>query len=131
MAQHHTVSEPVVSARDDLIDAYFERVDAETFDRFTDVFDPDVDFYPLGEPVSGVDALIDWYESSVSLSDMTHETGRRLHHPAATVVQGRLHARVSGETELEGRFIDVFEFDDETDAITSLAIYIGLQPHID
>lgn len=130
MVHETALSDADAAARDGLIEAYFRRVDDESFEELRDVFAPDVEFLPLGDPLTGVDAMIEWYQEQVTLTNMTHDVDRVLHHPSATVVEGFLDADLPGEKRLEGRFADTFEFDDETETITHLAIYIGLQPHV-
>lgn len=118
------------AAREALIDAYFEAVDAEAYGSFRDVIADDVEFLPLGDSLQGLDAMIAWYRGEVTLTDMHHDIDRVLHSPEATVVQGHLDADLRDGRRLEGRFVDVFEFDDRAASITYLAIYIALQPHI-
>lgn len=118
------------AAREALIGAYFGAVDAEDYGSFGEVFTDDVEFLPLGDSPQGLDAMVAWYRGEVTLTDMRHDVDRVIHSQDATVVQGHLDADLQDGRRLEGRFADVFEFDEREASITYLAIYIALQPHI-
>lgn len=109
--------------RDTLIDHYFELVDAESYDRFGEVFHDDIAFYGPGAELKGLKATIDWYENRLTVEDPTHDVTRRVHGDTASVCEGWLTGYVPGEGPLEGGFVDVLEFDDEASEITRFAIY--------
>ena len=102
------------SARDDAIDAFFEAMDAENPDVVRPSLADGFVYDSLSGEFEGVAGLDEYLSNVRSISDVAHETTRRVHDGGASVVEGVATGRKDGEP-FEARFCNVFEFRFEGD----------------
>jgi ketosteroid isomerase-like protein len=117
-------------ARNELIDDYLEAVDAEEFERYREMFAEDVTYAAMGQTIEGIDAMIEWYENSLVLSDMFHDYPNRIHDETGSVAFGEFGGTVPGGEEMSARAIDLFEFDEDNTEITKMVVYTALPPQM-
>lgn len=108
--------------RNALIDAYFDAFDAEDVEIARHALAADVVFESLGGDFEGVDGVQTYMEEVRGFSNTTHDVTLRVHDEAASVAEGT----VTGESE-DGStavgFCVAFEFDDDDERITRIAVY--------
>lgn len=113
------------ATRERLIATYFDAIDAETYDRLTDVFTNDTQYlHPNHDPVTGVESLIRSVDDVRRTYDSTHTVDRTIHGADATVCEGTVAGEMPGEGYFEGGFVDVFEFDDDAEKISYTKVYV-------
>lgn len=109
--------------RDELIDTYYRAVDEADYDRMLTAFTEDVEYrYPGEEPMHGRDAVRTFFEERRETRETTHEVFRRVHDTDATACEGHITGERS-EGALEGRYVGVFEFDDDARGISYVGVY--------
>jgi ketosteroid isomerase-like protein len=113
-------------ARRELVESYFERVDAERYGDLEGLFTGDVAFHPPGDDITGVEEMIDWYRDRLKVADATHDVQRYVDDGTTVVCEGHLTGRLPDGSSIEGGFLDVFEFDTESERIAELTIYDSL-----
>lgn len=109
--------------RNELIDTYFEAMDAEDLDVLRPALADDVVFESLSGQLDGFSGFEQYMEELRGLSETTHDVTLRVHDDAS-VAEGT----VTGESEdgtVEADFCDVFEFDVDDEQITRLAVYLN------
>jgi len=108
--------------RNELIDAYFEAMDAEDIDLVTPVLADDFVFESLSGPLEGAAGFERYMNELRGLSNTEHEISLRVHDDDASVVEGTVTGD-SDDGSVEADFCDVFEFDADDDAIARIAVY--------
>lgn len=112
------------ATRDELIDTYYDAIDAEAFERFERAFAPDIEYLYPGEPVMhGVAEVQTFFEERRGHSGSTHEVHRRVSDREVTVCEGRVTAERPDGTPFDAGFVGVFTFDDVADGIDRIAVY--------
>jgi len=110
--------------RNELIDAYFDALDEEDLDLVRPVLADDVVFESLSGPLEGVSGCETYMEDLRGLSNTVHELSLRLHDADAAVVEGTVTGE-SGDDTVVVDFCDVFEFDEEDEHLTRVAVYVN------
>jgi len=109
--------------RDDLIDAYFDAMDAEDVERVRSGLADGFVYESLSGDLDGTEGLATYIEELKSFSDTTHDITRRVHDEEASVAEGTVTGE-SGTGTVTADFCNVFEFDDDG-AITRIAVYLN------
>lgn len=112
------------SDRNELIDAYFDAMDAADLEILRPVLAEDFVYESLSGDFEGVDGIETYLEDVRGLSNTTHEITSRVHGEDASVAEGV----VTGESEdgrVESGFCDVFEFDGGDERITRIGVYLN------
>lgn len=112
--------------RTDLMDAYFTALDEDDFEHLQPHLSEQVQFKSSADEVSGMDEFREYVEEERMISNSAHEITRRIHSDERVSV---CEGRVTGDTpegSVDGAFCDVFEFDPDEEAITSIAVYTRL-----
>ena len=117
-------------ARDELIDAYLEAVDAHEYDRYRDLFAEDVTYSAMGETVHGIDAMIEWYEAFIGTADIYHDYPNRIHTDEPSIAHGEFGKLDGPDGGFTSRGLDIFEFDEDETEMTKLVVYTDLPPDI-
>jgi|GEM_PF-349536 len=110
--------------RNELIDAYFDAMDAEDLELVRPALADDVVFESLSGPLEGFSGFETYMNELRGLSDTEHELTNRVHGDDATAVEGT----VTGESDdgpVEADFCDVFDFDADDEEITRIAVYLN------
>lgn len=113
-----------VHDRNELIDAYFDTMDEEDLDIIRPVLADDFVYESLNGDLEGFEGIRRYMEELRGLSNTTHETTLRVHGETATAAEGW----VSGDSRdgpVEAEFCNVFEFDDDDEHITRIAVYLN------
>jgi ketosteroid isomerase-like protein len=114
------------SRRAELMDMYFTGLDEDDFDHMKPCLSEEVQFRSSSDEVSGVAEFREYLEENRMVSNSTHEITRRVHDDTPVSI---CEGRVSGDTpdgSVEGAFCDVFEFDPDSERITSVSVYTRL-----
>ena len=113
-----------VRDRDAAIDDYFEAIDrADPGLVAASLADEFVYQSPAGE-LAGREGLARYVEELRSMSNSTHEITLRVHDGAAAAVEGVVTGEGGDGEPVSRRFVDVFEFDEESGEITRIAVYV-------
>ena len=110
--------------RNELIDAYFDALDAEDLDIVRPSLADDFVFKSLSGPLEGISGFETYMNELRGLSNTDHDVALRVHDEGASVAEGT----VTGESEdgsVEADFCDVFEFDADDEQITRIAVYLN------
>lgn len=98
--------------RDDVIDEYFDAIDAEEYDRLEAVFADDVEYHYFGgKAARGVDEAIALLGEERSFTNTTHTTSLRLHDGRITVCEGTVEGELVDGGGATVDFMDRMEFD--------------------
>lgn len=108
--------------RDELIAAYFQALDAESFDRLEDHLAVGFTYDHPDTTAETIKGMRTFFEQRAP-QDTSHEIHRTLHAAKASVVEGRITGELVDGTPREGYFCDVFDFDDGEDHLTRVAVY--------
>lgn len=111
------------SERNEVIDRFFDALDADEFDRLRDVFTEDATFAAGDDPLSGIEEIITHYEENRTASNTDHRITRRVHDGDTACVEGSVTGDLPGEEDLEGDYLDVMEFDPDSDRISYIKGY--------
>ena len=111
--------------RDDLIDAYFEAMDAGNLDPVREALADDFRYESPAGDFEGTEGLREYVEDHRSLADSTHEIDVRVHDASASVAEGTVRGTTEDGGSTEAGFCDVFEFDEADGHITRLAVYLN------
>lgn len=107
--------------RDDLIDTYFEAMDAGDPGVAEPVLADGFVYESLGGRLEGVDGFRSYFEGR-TLSNTTHEIATRVHGADASVAEGTVTGEgPDGPVSVD--YCDVFEFDEAGAAISRIAVY--------
>ena len=112
------------SDRDELIDAYFDAMDAEDLDIVRPALADGFVYESLDGDLEGFAGLETYMNELRGLSETTHEVTLRLHDQTASVAEGT----VTGESEdgpVTADFCNVFEFDADDTGITRIGVYLN------
>jgi hypothetical protein len=112
------------SDRDELIDAYFDAMDAEELDVVRPALADGFVYESLSGDLAGFEGLETYMNELRGLSDTVHEVTLRMHGEAASVTEGT----VTGEGDdgsVEAEFCNVFEFDEDDAGITRIGVYLN------
>lgn len=110
--------------RDELIDTYYDAIDAEAFERFEHAFAPDIEYLYPGEPdMHGVAEVQKFFEERRTHSNSTHNVHRRVFDQEVTVCEGRVTAERPDGVPLDVGFVGVFTFAAAADGIDRIAVY--------
>lgn len=110
--------------RNELIDAYFNAMDAEDLEIVRPALADDFVYESSAGNLEGYAGLKTYMEELRGFSDTTHDVTLRIHDETASVAEGT----VTGETEdgpVEVDFCDVFEFDAADEGITRIGVYLN------
>lgn len=110
--------------RNELIDTYFDAMDAEDTDIVRDALADDFVFESLSGPLEGVSGFETYMDELRGLSNTDHDVTLRVHGEGASVAEGTL----TGDSEdgpVEADFCDVFEFDEDDEQITRIGVYLN------
>lgn len=110
--------------RDQLIDAYFEALDAEDPEIVRPAVADDVVYESLVGDLEGFAGLETYIEELREVSDSTHDVTLRVHDETASVVAGRVRG-MAADGPMEAAFCDVFRFDTDDDRITQISVYLN------
>ena len=104
----------------DAITAYYESIDAETYDRFEDVLARDFVQHRPDRTLDGRERYVEFMREERPLTDTSHvvDTVYRDEEGTEAAARGRL-LDADGETLME--FVDVFRFEDGL--VTALLTY--------
>ena len=108
------------------MDAYFTALDSDDFDHLRPGLSEEVRFRSSADEVSGLTGFRKYMQDDRMISNSTHNVTRRIHSDGPVSV---CEGEVSGDTpdgHIEGAFCDVFEFDSDTERITSITVYTRL-----
>ena len=98
------------AGRDGAIDAFFEAMDAEDPGIVRSALADGFVYDSLSGEFEGAAGLGEYLSEVRSISDVAHETTRRVHDGDVSVVEGVAAGDKEGEA-FEARFCNVFEFD--------------------
>lgn len=110
--------------RNELIDAYFDAMDAADPELLRPVLAEGFVYESLSGEFEGIDGFETYLEDVRGLSNSTHEVTLRVHGEDASVAEGV----VTGESEegtVEADFCDVFEFDENEAGLTRIGVYLN------
>jgi hypothetical protein len=112
--------------RSELIEAYFDTVDAESYEPFKRVFSTESRHVRPGQPdLVGADAIRSFFETDRQSSDSTHTVLRTM-HADEDVTFCKIH--VEGQLpdgRYEGEAVCEFAFDPDTKTIARYRVYRG------
>jgi len=112
------------TTRHELIDTYYDAIDAESFADFERAFAPTVEYLYPGEPaMHGVDAVREFFEERREHADSTHEIDRRVDADEVTICEGTVTATAPDGSVFEAAFVGVFAFDDDAAGIDRVGVY--------
>ena len=115
-----------IDHRNELIDQYYEAVDDAAYDRMVSVFAEDITYlYPGEEPMHGHDEVKEFFEERRPTSETTHDVFHRIHNDEATACEGTITGKMKGD-RIEGAYVGIFKFDDETERISYVGVYTRL-----
>lgn len=110
--------------RNELIDAYYDAIDAESFVDFERAFTPDIEYLYPGEPaMHGIEEVRSFFEERREHSNSTHDVFRRVADDEVTVCEGAVTAEAPDGTAFGAAFVGVFEFDEAAAAIARVGVY--------
>ncbi len=112
------------SDRNELIDAYFDAMDAEDLETVRPALAEGFVYESLSGDLEGLAGLETYMNELRGLSETTHEVTLRLHDQTASVAEGT----VTGESEdgpVTADFCNVFEFDADDTGITRIGVYLN------
>jgi ketosteroid isomerase-like protein len=109
--------------RDRLVDTYFDSLDAEDYAPLESAFTEDVTYQIPSKTVTGRDALMTYFREERAPKNTTHEVRRRIHDDDASAVEGHVTGERPGDDDLDGRFVDIFVFDEDAEQISELVVY--------
>lgn len=114
--------------RDDLIEAYFGAVDAESYEPFERVFSAESRHVRPGQPdLVGAAEISEFFEADRQSSDSTHTVLRSMHE-SDDVTFCKIH--VEGQLpdgRYEGEAVCEFTFDPTTGTIARYRVYRGYE----
>ena len=117
-------------SRQTLARAYWDAVDDRDWEALGEVFTDDVEYhYYGGDTFYGPDEVVSFLRDSLLQSDEietregTHEVFNWFADGETTVGEGRSFGTEDG-VEYDLRFINVFEFDEDTERISQIRLYI-------
>jgi ketosteroid isomerase-like protein len=111
------------STRTELMDAYFEGMDESDHAVLAGALASDVIYHHPVRTVTGRRAAVELIIDERPPQDSVHDVSRRIHGADASIAEGKKVGTVEGEP-VELPFCDVFEFDGDESAITSIAVYV-------
>lgn len=111
--------------RNELIDAYFNAMDADNLDLVLPVLADDFLYQSLSGDLEGASGLRHYAEEVRSLSNSTHDVTLRIHGDGASVAEGIVSGETPDGDRTEANFCNVFEFDESDSEITRLAVYLN------
>lgn len=109
--------------RNRLIDDYYTGIDTADRELLRGAFAADILHEHPVRTMEGLEEFLTFKVDEQPPQDAEHELGRRIHVPAASVVQGRKVGTVAGDP-VDIQFCDVFEFSADDSAITTLSVYV-------
>lgn len=116
-----------IAKRNELIDAYYRAADEEDYDHMMSVFDDDVTYlYPNEPDMHGIPDVREFFEERRKTTGTTHDVFRRVHGDDATMCEGTITGEIEGEGPFEGAYVGAFEFDNESEKISYVAVYTRL-----
>jgi len=110
--------------RNDLIDAYFDAMDAGDLELVRPALADDFVYESLAGDLEGFAGLETYMEELRGLANTTHEVTLRLHDGAASVAEGTVTGE-SGDGPAQAEFCNVFEFDADEERITRIGVYLN------
>ncbi|MCQ4332989.1 nuclear transport factor 2 family protein [Natronomonas sp. F2-12] len=112
------------SDRDELIDAYFDAMDADDLGIVRPALAEGFVYESLDGDLEGFGGLETYMNELRGLSETVHEVTLRVHGEVASVAEGTVTGE-SGDGTVEAEFCNVFEFDEDEEGITRLAVYLN------
>lgn len=113
-----------VEQRNDVIDDYFAAIDRADPAVVAESLDEEFVYESPGGELRGTDGLRRYVEEIRSMSDSTHEISLRVHDGAAAAVEGNVAGVGADGEPVSRRFVDVFEFDEESGKLARVAVYL-------
>ena len=113
-----------IEDRDAVIDDYFEAIDRADPEVVEGSLDEEFRYESPGGELEGPGALGQYVEEVRSMSDSTHEITLRVHDGEVSVVEGVVSGVGADGEPVRRRFVDVFEFDEESGSIARIAVYV-------
>ena len=108
-----------------VIDDYFEAIDRADPGLVEGSLDDEFVYQSPGGELEGGEGLRRYVEEIRSMSNSTHETTLRIHDDAAAAVEGTVTGEGADGESVSRRFVDVFEFDEESGKLTRVAVYLN------
>lgn len=112
------------SDRDELIDAYFDAMDADDLEIVRPALADGFVYESLSGDLDGFEGLETYMNELRGLSETTHEVTLRIHGDDASATEGI----VTGDSDdgpVEARFCNVFEFDDADEGLTRIRVHLN------
>lgn len=110
--------------RNELIDLYFEALDAEEASIAKDALSDDFVYVSSAGVLEGFEGFRTYIDELRSSSNSVHDVTLRVHDEAGSVAEGVVTAD-SPDGPVEKQFCDVFEFDENEDRLTRVAVYLN------
>ncbi len=110
--------------RNELIDAYFDAMDADDLDIVRPALAEGFVYESLNGDLEGFEGLETYMNDLRGLAKTTHDVRLRIHDEAASVTEGT----VTGDSDdgpVEADFCNVFEFSDGDEGITRISVHIN------
>jgi ketosteroid isomerase-like protein len=112
------------SDRNELIDAYFDALDADDPEIVRPALAEDFVYESPSGELEGFSGLKTYMEELRGLSNTTHEITLRIHDEHASATEGTVTGDGDGGN-VTADFCDVFEFDESEDGITRISVYLN------
>lgn len=112
------------SARDELIDAYFDAMDADDLEIVRPALAEGFVYESLSGDLEGFEGLETYMNELRGLSETTHEVTLRIHGDDASATEGVVTGGSEGGPVKAG-FCNVFEFTDDDEAITRIRVHLN------
>ncbi|MFB6310253.1 MAG: nuclear transport factor 2 family protein [Salinirussus sp.] len=114
-------------ARRELVETYFEAVDAESYEPFERVFSDSSQHIRPGQPaLVGADEIRSFFETERVSSNSTHTIERWVDFVDGAFCKIHVEGDI-GDERYEGEAIVELAFDDDTETIASYRVYRGYE----
>ncbi len=110
--------------RDELIDAYFDAMDADDLEIVRPALADDFVYESLSGDLEGFAGLETYMNELRGLSETTHEVTLRVHGADASATEGVVTGGSDGGP-VEARFCNVFEFTDDDEGISRIRVHLN------
>lgn len=113
--------------RRELVEAYYDAVDAESYVPFERIFSAESRHVRPGQPdLVGADEIRSFFETERESSNSTHTIERFVHFDAGAFCKIHVEGDI-GDERYDGEAIVELEFDPETETIALYRVYRGYQ----
>ena len=107
-----------------MIDDYFEAIDRADPGIVEASLDEEFRYESPGGDLEGREGLRRYVEEIRSMSNSTHEITLRVHDGDVAAVEGVVSGVAADGDRIRRRFVDVFEFDEESGKLARIAVYL-------